>query len=150
MKHQRYARTTPAKDDQLPAITKINQCLSCDAIIVAKDHSNTKRLGADGSAVGLTIMDQHSGCGLGFPTASATLDRYYYYLKFFVGPSWKSSPQIMVKSDADKAITGAVQQLGWHPEPSLANRFPHNPRHERWHQTLKSVQPIQNIPEYDQ
>ena len=28
----------------------------------------------------------------------------------------------------------------WHPDTSLANRWPHNTVHERWHGTLKSVE----------
>ena len=36
-------------------------------------------------------------------------------------------------------ITKAVEELGWHPEPSLANRWPHNTVHERWTGTCKSV-----------
>jgi len=45
----------------------------------------------------------------------------------------------MVRSDAALEITSAVQELGWHPEPSLAKKWPHNAVHERWIGTLKSV-----------
>ena len=48
-------------------------------------------------------------------------------------------PQILVKSDAASEITAAVRQLGWLPEPSLQNRFPHNAVLERWIGTLKST-----------
>ena len=35
-------------------------------------------------------------------------------------------------------ITSAVSQLGWHPEPTLENKWPHIVVHERWHGTCKS------------
>ena len=140
MKHQRYARKTEAKDDKLPAIRRKNQVLSCDGIVVAKSHTDKTRLAADGSAVGITIMDNYSGMLMLFPTASAVMNKYWFCLKFFVGPGWTAKPNIIVKSDADTAITGAVTQLGWHTEPSLANTWPHNARLERAHETLKSVQ----------
>ena len=46
---------------------------------------------------------------------------------------------MLVKSDAAKELTKAVSDLGWHPEPSLENKWPHNERHERWIGTYKSV-----------
>ena len=60
-------------------------------------------------------------------------------LKHFVGPSGPSRPNIIVKSDAAKEMIGTVKELGWHSEPSLANRWLHNASHERRIQTLKSV-----------
>ena len=44
-----------------------------------------------------------------------------------------------MKSDEDKAILEAVRGLGWHDEPSLPNRWPHNTIQERYHGTYKSV-----------
>ena len=46
---------------------------------------------------------------------------------------------MLCKLDAEAGILEAVQHLGWFPEPSLANRWPHNTVHERWHGTFKSV-----------
>ena len=81
LKHQRYAHKPGAKkDEQLVPITKKNQCLSCDGIIVAKNHSDVSRLAADGSAVAITVMDQFSGCVMVFPTASAAKNKYYLSL----------------------------------------------------------------------
>ena len=63
----------------------------------------------------------------------------------FVGPEElygsiaKNSPNVVVKSDADPAILGAVYDFGWHSEPSLANTWPHNTAHERWQGSVKSV-----------
>ena len=45
----------------------------------------------------------------------------------------------MVKSDAAPEIMSAVYDLGWHSEPSLPGKWPHNTEHERWGQSVKSV-----------
>ena len=60
-------------------------------------------------------------------------------LKFFAGPLDSANPELMLKSDAAKELTGAAAELGWHSIPSLENRWPHNAVHERWHATFKSV-----------
>ena len=44
-----------------------------------------------------------------------------------------------MKSDAAGEILKAVEDLGWHSDSSLANRWPHNAVHERWHGTFKSI-----------
>ena len=46
---------------------------------------------------------------------------------------------MLVKSDAAIENTGVLDDLGWHREPSLENKWPHNTIHERWHATYKSV-----------
>ena len=46
---------------------------------------------------------------------------------------------MIVKSDAAPEITGAMHDLGWYSETSLANKWPHNTVHERWHTGVKSV-----------
>ena len=51
----------------------------------------------------------------------------------------RTRPDILVESDASQEITKVVEELGWHPEPSLANKWPHNTVHERWTGTCKSV-----------
>ena len=50
-------------------------------------------------------------------------------LKHYAGIAAKD-PDVVVKSDAAGDITQAVVDLGWHPQPSLANRWPHNTVHE--------------------
>ena len=59
--------------------------------------------------------------------------------KFYAGVLGTRRPEILVKSDAAGEITGAVRDLGWHAEPSLANCWPHNVRHETWIRCLKSI-----------
>ena len=86
---------------------------------------------------GHLLAKDGSGCQ---PKTSRTKDKCYGDLKAFTGPSiQKKSPNVVVKSDAAPEIIGAVQDLGWHSEPSLANKWPHNTQHERWGQSVKSV-----------
>ena len=74
------------------------------------------------------------------PRNSGSQDNNYQDLKHFTGPAvQRTRPDIIVKSDAAPEIVGAVRELGWHPEPSLANKWPHNAVHERWVGTVKSV-----------
>ena len=70
---------------------------------------------------------------------SRTQDKNYNDLKHFVGRRGAARPNILIKSDAAREIVGAIADLGWLPEPSLQNRFPHNSVHERWIGTLKST-----------
>ena len=44
----------------------------------------------------------------------------------------RTHPDVVLKSDAAAELTGAVKDLGWHSEPSLANKWLHNAVHERW------------------
>ena len=138
MRQRRAARTTPAQDDQLSAVKEPRKVLGADTMIVAKSATDGTRTSASGSSVSFTIRDQYSGMGLGFPQTARTKNDNYKHLKFFVGLAGHR-PDVMVKSDAAKEITSAVEELGWHPEPSLQNKWPHNATHERWIGTHKSV-----------
>ena len=89
--------------------------------------------------VSFTIRDEFSGCGLACPRKTRTTESNYKDLKRSVGPKGPSQPHILVKSDAAKEITKAVEELGWFAEPALQNRFPHNASHEMWIGTLKST-----------
>ena len=44
-----------------------------------------------------------------------------------------------MKSDAAKELVGAAERLGWLPEPSLPNRWPHNATLERDVRTVKEA-----------
>ena len=84
------------------------------------------------------VRDTFSGIGLAFPTRKRTCDVAYRNFKFFGGLKAKS-PNIIVKSDAAPEILGAVDDLGWHRDPSLENTWPHNTRRERYIGKLKGV-----------
>ena len=134
MKQKSINKTKQKEDDGLPQVSKKLEQLSADHMIVEKSSS-----GKHENSVAFTIRDVWSGCGIAQARPSRSLDHNRVDLKHFVGRVSGSSPEILVKSDAAKEITGAVTQLGWHPEPCLANKWPHNASHERWIQTLKSV-----------
>ena len=86
-----------------------------------------------------TIRDSYSGLGYATPTSDRSAETFQPIFKFVAGPAVRN-PSVIVKSDSEAGIIAVVEWLGWHPEPSLANRWPHNTVHERWHQTVKSVE----------
>ncbi len=57
-----------------------------------------------------------------FPQKSRNNYENDRHLKFFVGVVGHQ-PEDMVRSDAAGEITSAVEELGWHPQPSLANQM---------------------------
>ena len=75
---------------------------------------------------------------LSVPHASRTSDRVYQNLKFFAGLK-ANRPTLLVKSDAAKELTNAVEQLGWLSEPSLENKWPHSSVQERSHGITKRI-----------
>ena len=132
LKQSRVHRSTPAEDDQLLATAGVGQRLSADHIIVVREaNSDDQRAGAEGEIFAFTVRDRYSGMALVFPQRRKTKDESYKVLKFFQGPSGRYRPNIVVKSDCAGEITGVVSDLGWHPEPALENRFPHNAEPER-------------------
>ena len=90
--------------------------------------------------VSFAVRDAYSGVCICSPQNSRDQGLCYKNLKAFVGPTVaKKTPQLIVKSDAAPEITGAVHDLGWFAETSLANKWPHNSAHERCQGTIKSV-----------
>ena len=96
---QRTMEAREAKDASLKPLTGKLQLISTDAMVVAKSHTDVKRLGADGESVTLTVLDHWSGFNYGFPTGTSSTDRYWYCLKFYVGPGWTKKPEIIVNGD---------------------------------------------------
>ena len=141
MQHKRYARSASSvrNDAQLMDLTERHQRLGCDDIIVAKARSDTHRVTSLGDTTIFAIVDLYTGVIIAYPCSSRRSDLKYKYLKFFVGPTWKKKPDIVVKSDADRSILRAVADLGWHPEPSLENTWPHNTTTEAHVKILKST-----------
>ena len=87
----------------------------------------------------MNIRDTFSGASLSFPERYRNTEAMKKNFKFFAGTK-VGDPNIRVKSDAAKEIINAVEQLGWHPIPSLENTWPHNTVHERHQGKLKGVQ----------
>ena len=138
MRQRRFARRTDHDFDLLSPVTAPRKLLGADHLIVGKSGNDCTRVSTSGNNTSFIVRDQYSGMGLASPQKGRNQDSNYRYLKFFVGVAGHR-PDVMVRSDTALEITSAVQELGWHPEPSLANKWPHNAVHERWIGTLKSV-----------
>ena len=136
MRQRRFAKTSSAEDDGLPQVTSPGCQLSSDSVIVAKSHSDNNR--SFGNRISIhTMRDAYSGMTIGIPQKSKTKDAMYDNFKWYAGPI-RHRPHVVVKSDNAGEITESVRALGWHPETSLADRWPHNASHERWHGSYKS------------
>ena len=132
-------RVLPACASFLRIDEVLLQQLGVDMIVVSKGGEDVlHRMSAAGNKFTWTIRDHYSGQGFTLPSDSASQDTIRNALLNFVGAE-NDAPKIIVKSDCARAIIGAVEELGWLSEPSLANRWPHNTYHERWHGTYKSV-----------
>ena len=138
MRQRRFGRKSGRDSDKLPPVNRPLERLGADSIIVAKTNTDGTRISGNGASTIATITDFYTGIGIAVPLANRTTEAFYKHLKHFVGASFNTKPNLVVKSDAAKEITNAVSQLGWHSEPSLENRWPHNAAHERWVGTLKS------------
>ena len=134
MRQRSNARTKEREDDMLPAVHGPRERLSADHMISQRETIGTLEHG-----VSFTIRDEWSGMGVANNRKARSSNTNRLDLKNFAGRLGTSRPSILVKSDAAKEITNAVESLGWFSEPSLQNRWPHNARHERWLGTLKSV-----------
>ena len=134
MRQRSVCRLKEREDDQLPAVKKVFDRISADHMITQKSTE-----GKIENNVAFTVRDEWSGAGIACPRRTRSLESNRVDLKHFVGVKGPTRPNILVKSDAANEIVGAVKMLGWMPEPSLQNRWPHNTTHERWLGTLKSV-----------
>ena len=137
MRQQSFARSKGREDDQLPAFTEPNKRLSADTIIIS--ITDKSRASQSGKTVIHTIRDEYSGMALALPSSTKTHENFYQNFKFFAGLIGTRAPDVLVKSDVAGEIIKAVEELGWHSDTSLANTWPHNATHERWHGTYKST-----------
>ena len=87
----------------------------------------------------MTIRDSYSGLGFARSLTDREASSLIPTYKFVAGPAVRN-PSVVVKSDAEQGIISFIEALQWHPEPSIANRWPHNTTHERWHGSVKSVE----------
>ena len=137
MKHQQTAKKRPAVVRGLGAqLCAPCQELSTDTIIMSKGHDD-RRMSSDGALYVHTIRDKYSGLSLAVPQHSKSVEAHVANFRKFCGP--RNSSEILLKSDAASELLGAVEVMGWHSEASLANRWPHNAAHERYHGSLKDA-----------
>ena len=86
----------------------------------------------------MIVRDAHSGARQIFPQTRRTIENNITALQKFVGPEAGSS-KVILKSDAAQELVGAAERLSWLPEPSVANRWPHNAVLERDVRTVKEA-----------
>ena len=139
MRQMRFARASLRTDDGLKPFYGFLEVLSADSILVSIKGDDVKRISASSNSVIHTVRDAFSGMALALQSNTKTSDVFYRFFKHFGGRLGSTNPNILVKSDVAGEIIKAVESLGWLSETSLANRWPHNAVHERWHGTFKSV-----------
>ena len=75
--------------------------LSADTIVIARSSEATvPNASYAGNTYAFTVRDSYSGLAYVDPQPRRTKDSNYNALKFFQGPSWRTRPNIVVKSDA--------------------------------------------------
>ena len=137
MKQKRHGRTKGRGEEVAKQWTAPIQRLSVDTMFVSVSDTN-ERASASGNNLCTTIRDMYSGLGVVLPGYARKMSDVYYGLKHFAGAVGSNSPDVVVKSDAAKEIVNAIKELGWHADTSVANVWPHNTVHERWHLTAKN------------
>ena len=125
MKQRRYAKHTEAEDDGLTNVSEPLKRLGTDTMIIAKAATDDNISSASHNRCIHTIRDEYSGMSYAVPQQTRSADEHFNNLKFFAGVV-KHRPEVLVKSDAAKELTGPIRQLGWHPEWCLEKRWPHN------------------------
>ena len=117
------------KTDNLPIPESFGKMLMADNIIVAQEEEDAGK-GAAGERTALIVKDAYSGARMIYPSTRRTKEANMLGLQKFLGPALSSS-KVILKSDAAKELVGAAETLGWLPETSLPNRWPHNTTLER-------------------
>ena len=104
--------------------------IECDRDALAK--------GSRGETGALIMFDEFSDAVLVKPETVADTASHQTHLQSFAGPKCeKGGSLVIAKSDAAKAITTAVKNLGWEPDPSIPNDDKHNAKLERLIRTMK-------------
>ena len=117
------------RTDKLPIPESFGKIIMADNIIIANEENEAGK-GASGERTALIVKDAFSGARMIFPATRRTMENNMVGLQRFLGPAISAS-KVVMKSDAAKELVGAAERLGWLPEPSLPNRWPHNATLER-------------------
>ena len=128
-------RPDPLHDrGSLEPTTAFGERIAADVVVVFKESSKDDR-----ETTLLVIRDEFSGFVRSFPLVRRTTENVVRALLQFAGKHAESKPVIMFKSDNARELESACQQMAWVPEPTLANRWPHNSVLER---DIRSIQEI--------
>ena len=123
----RRRRADPDIVPEVPLPTKFGEQVSTDTFIIARSSHDPAR-------------DGFSGVFLTYPLKQKTADRLKEVLLHFT-PKQLGDTTVCKGDNANESLK-AVRELGWVPDPSLENRFPHNSAHERdtrtWAEILRA------------
>ena len=78
----------------------------------------------------LCVRDRFTGLFAAFPSGDRFGETVEASLRRFVGRRVCSKVTTLISYAAEE-FESAAKALGWLPQPSLPNRFPHNAQHER-------------------
>lgn len=86
------------------------------------------------------MLDEYSDAVLAKLETCADISSHQSHLRSFAGPGCaRGGSMVIVKSDAAKAITTAVRNLGWEPDASIPNDEKHNAKLERLIRTVREA-----------
>ena len=87
--------------------------------------------GSDGESCCLVVLDDYSGAVAAYPQTKRDTDSNIRCLQHFGGTGAHGKALCQVKTDCAEELKGAVEYLGWLPDPSVPNDQIHNPFTER-------------------
>ena len=95
--------------------------------------------GSDGESCCLVVLDDYSGAFAAYPQAKRDTDSNIRCLQHFGGTRAHGKALCQVKADCAEELKGAVEYLGWLPDPSVPNDQIHNPVTERKIRSIKET-----------
>jgi hypothetical protein len=126
------------RPDGLPVPQKFAELMMTDTLILAKGERDAgKAFG--GERVAQVVKDSYSGLRQVYPQTAKSSELIQRSFRRFTGPTHVGRTNVVIKSDAAPEIASAVVDLGWLPESSVANSWPHNAQLERDIRTMKEA-----------
>ena len=95
--------------------------------------------GSDGESCCLVVLDDYSGAFAAYPQTKRDTDSNIRCLQHFGGTRAHGKALCQVKTDCAEELKGAVEYLGWLPDPSVPNDQIHNPVTERKIRSIKEA-----------
>ena len=128
----RVARKPDSKrDDMIDAPDAPFQQLATDDVILAKGDDH-RGLGLGGVKSHHVVRDVFSGVRIAYPMPRRGAQHHARNFRHFMGLKASSvTPVCLIKMDEAGELKGAAEEVGFVPETSLPNRWPHNAVLER-------------------
>jgi len=125
----RRRRQDPDVLPEQPLPAKVGERISTNTYMVAKSAADEVKVAHGGEYCAQTCRDSFSVVSVSLKIQQRTTENIGAVLLHF-SPN-RPGEATVCKGDNAKEAMGAVKGLGWIPDPSLENRFPHNSAHER-------------------